>query len=333
MIRKNLVSLTMVFALIFGGGLLACDQLGGEAQLIITATHVHKAPTSLDDSVWQKALGVLVRVKGRDILGGQEDTVFTKAVYTEDNLYFLFQWMDPTRSVTKQSWQFDGEKWVHLPGNEDRIALLFEIARINKFATKGCAVTCHSPPDEDRERWKLATKTPAEKGDLWHWKAARSDPYNCADDAWLTVAGRPSGSYRKTGRIKDRGEGGDVRNQTEDKARPRFMQNPAKDPLVPGFLLMDEAVIITDYSIFKPGDIIPYRLPKKPSGSRFDVKALSHYSDIGWTVMLYRKLDTGHDDDVIFNPKKRYSFAMAVFDNSGADHSKATTPLLLVFER
>ena len=41
MIRKNLVSLTMIVALIFGGGLLGCDQLGGEAQLIITATHVH----------------------------------------------------------------------------------------------------------------------------------------------------------------------------------------------------------------------------------------------------------------------------------------------------
>ena len=333
MIRKNLVSMILGFALIFGGGLFGCDQLGGEAQLIITANHVDKAPTSLDDSVWQQAPGVLVRVKGRDILGGKEDTVFTKAVYTEDSLYFLFQWMDPTRSVTKQSWQFDGEKWVHLPGNEDRIALLFEIARINKFATKGCAVTCHSPPDEDRERWKLATKTAAEKGDLWHWKAARSDPYNYADDAWLTVAGRPSGSYRETGRIKDRGDGGDVKNQTEDKSRPRYMQNPAIDPSVPGFLLMDEAVIITDYSIFKPGDIIPFRLPKKPSGSRFDVKALSRYNGMGWTVMLYRKLDTGHEDDVIFNPKKRYSFAMAVFDNSGADHSKATTPLLLVFER
>ena len=333
MIRKNLVSLTMIFALIFGGGLLGCDQLGGEAQLIITATHVDKAPTSLDDSVWQKAPGILVRVKGRDILGGKEDTVFTKAVYTDDSLYFLFKWVDPTRSVTKRSWQFDGEKWVHLKGNEDRLALLFEIARINKFATKGCAVTCHSPPDEARELWKFATKTPAETGDLWHWKAARSDPYNYADDAWLTVAGRPSGSYRETGRVKDRGEGGDVKNQTEDKSRPRFMQDPAKDPLVPGFLLMDEAVVITDYSIFKPGDIIPFRLPKKPSGSRFDVKALSRYNDMGWTLMLYRKLDTGHDDDVIFNPKKRYSFAMAMFDNSGADHSKATTPLLLVFER
>ena len=111
------------------------------------------------------------------------------------------------------------------------------------------------------------------------------------------------------------------------------MQNPTKEPSVPGFLLMEEAVRITDYSIFKSGDIIPFRLPKKPSGSRFDVKALSRYADSGWTVMLHRKLDTGHDDDVVFNPRKRYSFAMAVFDDSGADHSKATKPLILVFRR
>lgn len=50
-----------------------------------------------------------------------------------------------------------------------------------------------------------------------------------------------------------------------------------------------------------------------------------------WTVMLFRKLDTGHEDDVIFNTLKRYSFAMAVFDDSGADHSKATRPMILTF--
>jgi hypothetical protein len=111
------------------------------------------------------------------------------------------------------------------------------------------------------------------------------------------------------------------------------MQDPTKKPAVPGFLLMEEAVRITDYSIFKAGDIIPYRLPKKPSDSRFDVQALSRYSDSGWTLMLYRKLDTGHEDDVIFNPRKQYSFAMAVFDDSGADHSKATQPLILKFSR
>ena len=95
----------------------------------------------------------------------------------------------------------------------------------------------------------------------------------------------------------------------------------------------EEAIKINDYSIFKAGATIPYRLPVKPSDSRFDVKATSRYGDGGWTLMLYRKLDTGHEDDVVFNAVKRYSFAMAVFDNSGSDHSKATKALILKFER
>jgi hypothetical protein len=111
------------------------------------------------------------------------------------------------------------------------------------------------------------------------------------------------------------------------------MQDPAKKPSVPGFLLMEAAVKITDYAVFKAGDVIPYRLPVKPSGSRFDVKAISRYADGGWMVMLYRKLNTGHEDDVVFNPKKRYSFALAVFDDSGSEHSKATEPMTLIFSR
>ena len=86
-------------------------------------------------------------------------------------------------------------------------------------------------------------------------------------------------------------------------------------------------------NLFKQGDVIPYRLPIRPGGSRYDVKAKSRYSNGQWKLMLYRKLDTGNDDDVSFNPLKRYSFAMAVFDNSGADHSKATQALVLTFDR
>ena len=327
------VTMSLTLALAFGGMLLGLGQLGLAAPLTITATHVDKTPSGLDDAFWQKSLAVLVPVMGRESLGEKEVTVFTRVLYTDDSLYFLFKWNDPTRSVTQRAWKFDGEKWVHLKGNEDRIALLFEITRIDKFATMGCAATCHSPPDEPRMDWKFATKSAAEEGDLWHWKAARSDPYNHADDAWLTVAGKPSGASRKTGRIKDAGEGGDFKNETEDKSKPLYMQDPGKEPSSPGFLLMEETVKITDYSIFKAGDVIPYRLPKKPSGSRFDVKALSRYAHGGWTVMLYRKLDTGHDDDVIFKPRKQYSFAMALFDDSEDDHSKATMPLTLRFSR
>jgi hypothetical protein len=168
---------------------------------------------------------------------------------------------------------------------------------------------------------------------LWHWKAARTAPYEYADDAWLTVAGNPTGSYRETGRRKDAGDGGDIKNQTEEGSRPLYMQDPTKKAAVQGFLLMEEAVKIKDYSQFSAGEVIPYRLPIKPSGSRFDVKAISRHADGEWMVMLYRKLNTSHEDDVVFNPHKNYSIALAVFDDSGSDHSKATEPMTLRFRR
>jgi hypothetical protein len=312
---------------------LSLHQPARAHTLIVAANNVKAAPTGLDDPIWKTAQAVQLLVEGREPVAGANGTVTTRALYTDDSLFFLFKWKDPTQSITKQSWMFDGQKWVHLKGNEDRIALLFEITRINKFGTRGCAITCHSPADVPRKDWKFATKTDGEKGDLWHWKAARSAPYGYADDAWLTVAGNPTGSYRETGRRKDVGAGGDIKNQTQNGSRPLYIQDPAIKPSAPGFLLMEEAVKITDYSIFKAGDIIPYRLPVRPSGSRFDVKAISRYADGGWMVMLYRKLNTGHDDDVVFNPKKRYSFALAVFDDSGSEHSKATEPMTLLFSR
>jgi hypothetical protein len=110
------------------------------------------------------------------------------------------------------------------------------------------------------------------------------------------------------------------------------MQDPARKPSVPGFLLLEEAVPITDYSIFSAGDVIPYRLPVKPSASRFDVKAESRHAAGRWTVMLHRKFNTGQEDDVAFDVRRRFSFAMAVFDDSGADHSKATRSLVLDFK-
>ncbi len=333
MYRKILIGIFLVMALCVGGGLMVPDHPVEAHTLVITANYTKTAPRGLDDPVWRKAQAVQLLVEGREKSGSGNGTVTTRALYTDDRLYFLFKWKDLTRSVIKQSWKFDGQKWRHLTGNEDRIALLFEITRINKFATRGCAITCHSPADVPRENWKFTTETAAEKGDLWHWKAARSAPYNYADDAWLTVSGNPTGSYRETGRRKDNGAGGDVKNQTRDVSRPLYMQDPAKKPSAPGFLLLEESIKISDYSIFRTGDIIPFRLPVKPSGSRSDVKAISRHADGAWMVMLYRKLNTGHEDDVVFHPRKNYSFAIAVFDDSGSDHSKATEPMTLRFSR
>ena len=332
MSRKNAIILLIFLVL----SVLIFQYTGGSTAaetLIIKAEHPDQAPKGLDDPIWKNISSIQVPAQGRDGLTEAEDIINTQAVYANDTLYFRLTWKDPTYSVVKQSWKYDGEKWYHLDGNEDRIALLFEVTRIDKFASRGCAIVCHSPADVPRNGWKLATRNAEEKGDLWHWKAARSAPYQHADDAWLTVAGDPSGSYRETGRRKDAGKGGDVKNETQDGSMPMYMQDPSKKPTMPGFLLLEEAIRIRDYSKFKSGDTIPYRLPVKPNGSRFDVKAQSRYSSGNWTVMISRKLNTGNEDDVVFNPMKRYSFAMAVFDNSGSDHSKATKPLILTFAK
>jgi hypothetical protein len=322
-------------AALFGAAIVfaAAPSSDETGVMTITARYVKTPPAGIDDPAWQRVAPGQVPVAGRIELAQVKEIVLTQALYTDDQLYFLLSWADPTYSTTKESWRFDGGKWVHLKGDEDRIALLFEIERIAYFSSRSCAVVCHSPADLPRGQWRLATKNPSEKGDLWHWKAARSAPYRHADDGWLTVAGNPSGSYRETGRRYDTGSGGDIKNETSDASRPFYMQDPARKPSAPGFLLLEEAVPITDYSVFKDGDAIPFRLPVKPSGSRFDVKAESRHADGRWTVMLHRKFDTGQEDDVVFDVHKRFSFAIAVFDDSGADHSKATRSLVLEFKR
>jgi hypothetical protein len=313
----------LALTLILGGMLLGSGELEGAAKQVLTVKRVKKGPASLDDAAWQTAKAIRVPFEGK------KATVTTKAVYTKDSVYFLFKWDDPTLSVTKGAWKYDGKKWAHIKSNEDRISLLFEIDRINKFATKGCTVVCHVPKGAPNAKdGKFGTSSAAEKGDLWHWKAARSDPAGVADDTWITII-----SEKKGGRKSDAGSGGDKKNRTEDKSKPRYTLAPGKKLGKHGILLAADAVEISDYSVFQAGDVITDRMPKKAEGSRGDIKAVSRYGYGGWTVMLHRKLDTGNDDDVAFNPRKKYSFAMALFDDSGDEDSYDSEVITLQFKK
>jgi hypothetical protein len=299
------------------------------AKQSVTATKIKTAPAGYDDPAWQKATAVNVHFEGKEIFAGKKTSVTTKAVYTDQEIYFLFTWDDATKSVTKGTWLYDGQNWNHQKGNEDRISLLFEINRINNFATKGCAVLCHVPEGAANAKdGKFGTKSAAEKGDLWHWKAARSDPAGFADDTWVTMI-----SEKKGGRKGDAGKGGDTKNMTEDKSKPKYMLASGKKLAKNDILMASHAIEITDYSVFKAGDALTYRMPKTPQGSRADIKALTHYADGTWTVMLYRQLETGNDDDVAFNPRKKYNFAMALFDDSGDEDSYDSEVLSLQFGR
>lgn len=326
---RMVVSLTLVLALVLGGILVVTEGLEGAAKQTLTAKRAKKAPSGLDDPLWKEAEAVKVPFEGKEKFAGKKMSVTTQALYTDDGIFFLCKWSDPTLSVAKEAWQFDGQKWVHLKGNEDRISLLFEINRITNFATKGCAVVCHVPKGAPTAKeGKFGTGSATEKGDLWHWKAARTDPMGYADDTWLTVI-----SEKEGGRKNDAGEGGDKKNMTEDKSKPMYILAPGKKLAKHNVMLAADAVEIKDYSVFKSGDVVTFAMPKMHSGSRADIKAESRHGDGAWTVMLSRKLDTGHEDDVAFDPRKTYSFAMAVFDDSGDQDSYDSDVLTLKFSR
>ncbi len=316
--------------IVFASGMFfTSSEVAGVSKQTLTVAKVKAAPSDLDDPIWSKAKAEMIPFEGKEKFAEKKTTVAAKAVYVKDSIYFLFKWKDPTLSVTKGAWKYDGEKWAHQGGNEDRISLLFEINRIKNFATKGCAIACHVPPGAANAKdGKFGTSTMAEKGDLWHWKAARSDPAGYADDTWLTKI-----SAEKGGRKSDAGKGGDLKNMTEDKSKPKYMLAPGKKLGNHGILLASQTVEITDYGQFKAGDTVTYRMPKTPEGSRSDIKAQSRYADGGWTVMLYRQLDTGHDDDVAFNSRKKYNLALALFDDSGDENSYDSEVLTLDFSR
>lgn len=330
MIKQTRIGFIMFLVFAFGViSLVNTHEATAAAKQSLTAAKVKKAPAGLDDPAWQNAKAVNVHFEGKEIFAGKKASVTTKAVYTKQEIYFLFAWKDATRSVTKGAWKYDGQKWGHQKGNEDRISLLFEINRINNYATKGCAVVCHVPEGAPNAKdGRFGTTSAAQKGDLWHWKAARSDPAGFADDTWVTVI-----SEKEGGRKGDAGKGGDTKNMTEDKSMPKFMLAPGKMLAKNDILLAAHAVEIKDYSQFKSGDTLTYRMPKMPAGSRADIKAVSRYANGGWTVMLYRQLDTGNDDDTAFNPRKKYNFTMALFDDSGDENSYDSEVLGLQFGR
>jgi hypothetical protein len=321
------VSKFLVIALL-GLGLIAGGTAWAAAKEILSVAKVDQAPKSLDDAAWGKAKALEVAFEGKEKFAGKKASVSTKAVHDGDSIYFLFKWKDPSKSIIKGAWKYDGKAWKHLKGNEDRISLLFEIERIDKFATKGCAIVCHVPAGKTAADGKFGTTSAAQKGDLWHWKAARSDPYHHADDTWVTKI-----SEKKGGRKSDAGSGGDKKNLTKDKKMPAMMLAPGKKLTPDGVLLAENAVEIKDYTTFMNGHVITYRMPKKPGGSRGDIKAVSNHDGSGWTVMLSRKLDTGHEDDTAFNLRKKYSFAMALFDDSGDEDSYDSEVMTLKFDR
>jgi hypothetical protein len=321
--------LVLIIGAVMGNNASIVAAKTPKGDLLLISKTVKSAPADASSSQWEKAKQATIILTGAGTVGGKVVEQKVKSVYTKDEIFFLFEWPDKDKSMNKKKWRYTGGKWIKQKGDEDRLGVIWEIYRVDKFATKGCAILCHNESTSEKE-WYYAVSSNKEKADLWHWKSVRSNPVGYTEDGY--VIANPSKEPEK-GRKRDAGSGKAKGNSTKDESGPAYMQDPSKHASIPGSLLVAESVEIKNSSTFKEGDEIPgYMLNMGWTGSFADTKTKGVWKDGKWTVMISRKLKTGNDDDVQFNTRKKYPFAIAVFDNAHEHNSYNSEPLKLQFK-
>jgi hypothetical protein len=312
----------------------------------LVALKVDEAPTLdgvADDLAWQDATEITIPVSGGANNGSTEVTL--KAVYSDDMVYFVVTWADPTESWLRAPWekQPDGT-WKKLsdPNDkggdnnayyEDKLAFIWSINNsIENFETQGCFTACHAGENSDVKPFgNKYTAGEGQLGDIWHWKSIRN--LNQVDDQYLDWT-HYSADTPEAGRKSDaKDSGGYVDNQTEDKTMPAFMSPDGgnKDGS-PGYILDSEKVPFDD-SLFAPGDLVPAIIKSEAIGDRGDLSAGWKWADGVWTLEFGRKLDTGSETDVQFSDlSATYYFGVAAFDNAQVRHAYQTGANPFVFQ-
>ncbi|UCD28627.1 MAG: hypothetical protein JSV03_16350 [Planctomycetota bacterium] len=341
--NKLVLAFIVVVGIIWGPDMTA--GVDRDEPLTLFCPQVSSSPTldgDLSDSAWKDSKPIHVFVHQPYTSSGIGNIIAElRACWSGENIYMAVRWPDPSPSIKKDLWMFDGKEWTKdRSQDEDRLALIFPVGEtMPNFRKYGCAITCHaaavgSPPFHRNPHWYHKSNGPKQRIDAWHWKSVRSNPLNFADDKYwddrsLSADPHHAGRHPDAEPPEEKAE---QRNINTDRSRPAMMQDPRKPASIPGFLLAKEAIPI-DLSRFKAGDIVPGRIISRARGSRGDVSCGSVHRDGYWNVELSRKLRTGHVDDVVFKPDESLPFSLAIFENvpeyRKEDHGKIHQVLLL----
>lgn len=243
------------------------------------------------DSAWDRAPTIQVIAEG-NTQPGVLVPVTIRSMHTADAVAFLIQWPDPIAHRSYYQQVAGGGIEEERPDTpDDQLALKFNIS--------GSQLSC-----------MLAGKDITD--DVWHWKAARSDPAGYAQDR-LFIVERVRGGDPPAGP-------GQYEASNGAPVRVRWVED-AGDALI-------EVVPADSNGRGLPG----FRLGA-PTGSQADIRAKGIWSDGIWTLEMARSLDTGHEDDAVLRLDGKTKFSIAVFDASEGQVHANTRFLKLKFGR
>jgi hypothetical protein len=227
----------------------------------------------------------------KNMTDGKSDvqSVSLMAGIYENDIYIYAHWSDSTEDIIHKPfvWDTSEERYIRGSQREDRFSIQFEIA--GDYTT----------------RWFSGKEFVA---DMWHWKAARTNPVNLAHDKMTVISATPMKKSYK----------GEAKN-----GKPIYIYRPSDEG--------DPIYYSKRYSV-KESDIMPkYLFTTNPKGSVTDVKARGIWKNGKWMLELKRKMNTGHSDDVVFKKGASVKAGIGLFNSSEANDHNISEILIFQF--
>ncbi len=204
---------------------------------------------------------------------------FLSSVYTDDKLFFCVRYKDMAENPFHKPWIWDKAEKKYVTGAHREDTFIF------KWNMEDQEVNLSNFSDDSYT------------ADVWYWKANRTNLAGYADDKHQILSDKngkkatetvtASGKKRYLFRKSDSG-----------KSAYKERGEAPTEKLTP---------LVNRYE------------PRKPEGSRGDIEAKGAWENGFWTIEFARKFNTGHDDDVQFDPKsgKDYLFGVSIFSLYG----------------
>jgi len=337
--KWTIPALLLVAGMVLG---LLVGQPEAQQKNVLVAKKVAAGPT-LDGTMkdaWKDAQPLTVKALGGKNLPGGSTEVTIRSVYTDDMVYFLVQYKDPTDSIQREPWQKQADgSWKQLkdPNDkggdnnqyyEDKLAMIWNISS-PAFEQKGCLSACHT--GEGKPFGNKYTASAGERLDMWHWKGVRTGSIGQVDDQYVDGTKYDKEKAPEAGRKSDPNTGGGYKaNVSEDKKGPKFAL-PGNKP-APPYWIVDAEKEPFDDSKYKAGDEVPSIIVAPFTGDRGGIAAKAVWKDGVRTTEIARKRVTNSEFDVQFEGKKEYAFGIAVFDNAQVRHAYTPGVLKMVLE-
>jgi hypothetical protein len=249
----------------------------------LTSARVNDAPVidgRAGESFWNTAPAITT------LDYSSQRPITIRSVHTAGEIFFLVTFPAETPSETHKTWVWDAKEEIYREGPDREDVFVF------KWSMSGNSVDLRLRDAEPH------------RGDIWFWKAVRTNPSGYADDKWQSVSATPGPDSRK---ISSPSPGQLHFLRQGDTGKPAWDEK---------FFFEYQGATLTKYAA------------SQPDGSRADVRAKGVWSNKQWTIEFGRKLNTGHDDDVVFKPGAAHLFGVACHAMAyDTPHEKWSQPL------